>query len=201
MLERELLKIPNEDLYDETKYFGNDGRYVKSLPYITPVTLFNPVDRDTPQFMNGNSLKVSEDVDVENSGIIVAADVQIIVPADENWLIMGIQADGIADLNAAARTPTLQVQNVLQTPVVNSLYALESNAIAQAAGEDFQFMFAPWTYGYWAIDDGVIAFIANLNPLPLPVLGGCAINLINAAANWQLGDNMALSVRYRLWEA
>ena len=191
--ERELLRIPQTELYDEAKYL-TEKREIKVSPFVQPIGLFDPVTRTLPQVFDGDGLRVKQKGMLLAEQQTVALNNIIPVPAGEIWQIEAISGYMEASVAVAARDMGIDI-NYSQPdnavlPNMVDIAVVVVNA-TQAGAITLGNNLIHWT---WSTAAGYAA-VADENPLFMPFPGGSTVALWSTNAD--VADVYSLLVAYR----
>lgn len=167
------------------------------LPYITPTEFWSPSGRRIVNCWFDQQLQViSLGETVEDEGI--GEDAQVIVPAGETWEIFGIEGQAQMDANVANRQLQIQVTGTVIGGIAAPWLWVDTTGLLMTLGQGGGSMltagFAPNLLTNLI---GVIAIVANENPLPFYLEEGGII--AHANDNVQVGDIQAVRVFYKRW--
>lgn len=190
--ERDLLHIPLDEVYDDSKYFVHKNR-VKMSPYYQPVFLGDPTGPDIPQYFDGPNLRVKEGGVqlVEDQG--EAEDAMVVVPALETWRVFEVW--GFLDTAAAVPVRACGVEMAFASLILAAVVDTVALATINVAANEFGSFSLGEGPNYWTNTNGVLAAVAGANPLPKTFPGGSTITM--GSTNLAVGDQTTMSVLYR----
>lgn len=191
--ERELLRIPKTELYDETKWLTKGIRDVDMAPFVQPVVAVDPLNLlipgVSPQIQQKGEM--AEDVPSDNSNPTVT------VTTDQKWWVTGISAYMNCAAVAVTRAFRVFVSKKIPTGMtigVTTLLSFQTSTIDLTTNQDGQITLETGP-NHMTNDNGTLAIVTDENPLPMLMEGTATIN--SSATNRDTGDRQGLKVSFR----